>query len=69
MERRYLIWSLEHKGWWRSDHRGYTSYRELAGKYSLAEATEIVDAANRHIIWSHHPDAKTPEPYEAIVPE
>lgn len=37
-----LIWSMEHRGWWRSNSCGYTSEIEDAGLYGEDEATEIV---------------------------
>ena len=64
----YLIWSNEHNGWWRPKQCGYTNHRELAGRYTLEEATEIVYFANKHIQWKHTPDEKIPVPKEAIVP-
>ena len=41
MSDNYLIWSVEHNGWWGSARRGY--FRELskAGRYSHAEALAI----------------------------
>lgn len=34
----YLIWSNEHRAWWRPDARGYTLDIERAGRYSRDEA-------------------------------
>lgn len=44
---KYWIWCNERNMWWRPNRRGYTSEREEAGVYSLEEATEICDNANR----------------------
>lgn len=37
----WLIWSFDHKAWWRPDRAGYTGVHESAGRYSLEEAEEI----------------------------
>jgi hypothetical protein len=42
---RFLIWSNEHRMWWRGARRGYTEWIELAGRYGRAEAEEIVARA------------------------
>jgi len=42
----YAIWSIEHNGWWRLGRHGYTQYLSEAGKYSRAEAEEIIRDAN-----------------------
>lgn len=42
----YLIWSLEHEGWWGPSHVGYFKEREKAGFYSFQEALKIVKGAN-----------------------
>lgn len=34
----YLIWSNEHRAWWRPDARGYTVHVDRAGRYSRDEA-------------------------------
>ncbi len=34
----YLIWSNEHRAWWRPNARGYTLQLEKAGRYSRDEA-------------------------------
>jgi hypothetical protein len=38
----YLIWSYEHNAWWKPNQRGYTKNIAEAGRYTLAEAGEIV---------------------------
>ncbi len=35
---RYLIWSNEHRAWWRPNSAGYTVYATAAGIYSKEEA-------------------------------
>lgn len=37
----YLVWSNQHKAWWRPDSRGYTMNVSLAGRYSREEAMKI----------------------------
>lgn len=41
----YLIWSNEHRAWWRGNERGYTGYIEEAGRYTYGEAYTIVRKA------------------------
>jgi hypothetical protein len=43
---KYLIWSNEHRGWWKPSRHGYTTLTHKAGQFSLEEATEIVTKAN-----------------------
>lgn len=38
---RYLIWSNEHRAWWRPNRCGYTIYLEAAGRYPRDEAVAI----------------------------
>lgn len=45
----YVIWSKEHNGWWRPGRMGYTDCLFEAGRYSKAEAHEIMKKAN--IMW------------------
>lgn len=42
----FLIWSHEHRGWWRAGRNGYTQDIRNAGRYSAVEAAEIVKSAN-----------------------
>lgn len=46
VERKYLIWSVEHGAWWKPNSMGYTHRRIEAGIYSEEEAMEICDKAN-----------------------
>lgn len=55
----YIIWSEEHRAWWKPNHRGYTQKREEAGHYEFEEAQEIVLNANIN---------ENDVPNEAIVP-
>lgn len=55
----YLIWSLEHNGWWKPNRGGYTDRRDSAGQYEFDEAMEIVLDANI---------AENNVPNESIVP-
>jgi hypothetical protein len=41
----YLIWSNEHRRWWRAGESGYTSFIEEAGRYDKATAEYIVQKA------------------------
>lgn len=42
----FLIWSEEHRAWWRPYARGYTDSIVQAGRYTAERAAEIVNAAN-----------------------
>lgn len=42
----YLIWSNEHRAWWRPDRCGYTLHIEAAGRYGRIEGREICTGAN-----------------------
>lgn len=37
----YLIWSNEHRAWWRPGRAGYTTFLIAAGRYSQADAVAI----------------------------
>lgn len=41
----YLVWSNEHKAWWRAGHAGYTYHLSQAGRYTRAEALSICSHA------------------------
>lgn len=41
----YLIWSFEHNAWWAPARQGYTEIIEQAGRYTAAEAGEIVTSS------------------------
>lgn len=57
---RWLIWSHEHKRWWGPCKCGYEVERGKAGVYSYEDACDIVNSANRGLVYA---------PNEAIVPE
>jgi len=44
------IWSNEHDAYWSPNCRGYTTSRESAGVYSLKQAFEICQGANRSLV-------------------
>lgn len=56
----WLIWSHEHKAWWKPEAQGYTTWRQHAGRYPWDEALDIVRGANYGL---------SGEPNEAIVPD
>lgn len=41
MNDKYLIWSNEHRAWWRPNSRGYTMLAKNAGVYTFKEAQGI----------------------------
>lgn len=43
---RWLIWSNEHRAWWKPGEYGYTTLTQRAGFYSEADAKRIVAQAN-----------------------
>ena len=44
----YMIWSHEHRMWWRPDRQGYTGVVAEAGTYTPEEA---IDIAGNGIPW------------------
>ena len=46
VEEKWLIYSLEHNGWWLPAERGYTLEKAKAGVYSYERACQIVESAN-----------------------
>lgn len=44
----WLIWSVEHKAWWRKCEFGYTKKRAEAGTYTQERAEEICRRANNY---------------------
>lgn len=58
----YLIWSIEHDGWWNYNSCGYTKCRSEAKRYSLEDAIKIVKDANIFL-----KDSESPK--ESIVPD
>ncbi len=43
---KYLIYSVEHRAWWKKSKFGYTPLIHEAGLFSLEEATSICTNAN-----------------------
>ena len=41
MSNLYLVWSNEHRAWWRPNSQGYTTKIEAAGRYDRDEAIAI----------------------------
>lgn len=58
----YVIWSFEHKAWWRPDRCGYTEFLDEAARYTEGEAIALVDAANQYA--KEHPG-----PWPPVIPE
>jgi hypothetical protein len=56
----WLIWSVEHRAWWKSNSYGYTESREEAGRYDYDTACQIVKDSNYY---------SKDEPYDTMVPE
>lgn len=42
----YVIWSIEHRAWWRPNSVGYCDTLSEAGRYAQGEAERIVARAN-----------------------
>lgn len=42
----WLIWSIEHRAWWKPNACGYTKRIAKAGRYTALEAMNIVASAN-----------------------
>lgn len=45
---KWLIWSNEHRAWWKPNRHGYTTRTDQAGQFSFEDATKIVFEANRN---------------------
>ena len=58
-KKNYLIWSNEHRAWWRPESRGYTVHVDEAGIYDRNKALSICakarDGWEGHIIPSEIP--------------
>jgi hypothetical protein len=61
-DQRFLIWSNEHRAWWRPNEMGYTARKADAGSYSWAEAVAICQNAN------FAPECKD-RPNETMLPD
>jgi len=45
---KFIIWSKEHNGYWKSDAKGYTNVIDNAGRYDIDEAVQICVDANAY---------------------
>lgn len=52
----YLVWSNQHRCWWRPDSKGYTLHVQSAGRYSRAEAIAIARGARNGWAEGRAPD-------------
>ncbi len=59
----WLVWSNEHRAWWRAERCGYTSSESEAGRYTFAAAKEICRDGGNPRAWSNEKG-----PYEMMVP-
>lgn len=66
---KWIIWSIEHDGWWKTSNNGYTNEIKGAGIYSYEGALNIVDGANYHMTLPKRPkfDKDLNTPYEAMI--
>ena len=44
----WLIWSDEHRAWWKPNENGYTENIREAGRYAFEDACRIVFDANKY---------------------
>lgn len=58
----WLVWSNEHKGWWRRDGNGYSQHVIDAKRFSYQEACAVVHQSNQHRWFC------LAEPHETMVP-
>ena len=63
---KYLIWSNEHRAWWRPNNNGYTTQYSQAGQYSEQEAIKICKDANLYL-FDRNPNGNR-MPMECMVP-
>ena len=46
----FLIWSQDHKAWWKADGMGYTKLRSEAGRYTYEQLQrQRLDGANSDV--------------------
>ncbi len=46
---KFLVYSVEHRGFWRQSRQGYTPLMSEAGCFTMSVAKEICDVANRFV--------------------
>lgn len=46
----FLVYSKEHRGFWKKPTLGYTESINEAGRFTYEEAKQIVQHANRHLL-------------------
>lgn len=69
----YLVWSNEHRGWWRANSCGYAKSILEAGRYTRAEAIDIADKSRNGWKLDQRPDeiavaiADLPAPIRAAL--
>ena len=61
----YLIWSNEHRAWWKPHSGGYTTDIRKAGVYSREKMLDICDRAT--LDWSQAPN-EVPVDFERLPP-
>lgn len=52
----YLVWSNEHRSWWRPHSCGYTGVISAAGRYTYDEAKRICENANFALFQGREPN-------------
>lgn len=55
-DEKYLVWSNEHRCWWRPNSAGYTLHVKSAGRYSRDEALAIARGSRRGWVEGRAPD-------------
>ena len=66
MKKKWLIWSIEHNGWWKANSSGYTRLVINAGRYNYEAALQIVTGANYAI---YNRQGVTPNEAMCLAPE
>lgn len=60
---KWLIWCHDRQMWWAPQQNGYTRNVERAGRYSFAEAKDLVETAHLGC------DLKRYQPRESMLPD
>ena len=61
----FLIWSNQHKAWWKPNRVGYTKSVREAGRYPLITAIDICEGANWNLGYDQDEEMV---PDETMVP-